>query len=91
MKYTFFLCFFLHLVLDNIGVIFTSLDVNYYFSAQQLIPFIDYHLVFFYKYFDDLAQLNQIQDGIKQHYKNMEFEKTTSKYLEQLIEILCNG
>ena len=62
-----------------------------YFSAQQLIPFIDYHLVFFYKYFEDLAHLNQIQDGIKQHYKNMEFEKTTSKYLEPLIENLCNG
>ena len=52
-----------------------------YFCEQQLVPFIDYHLILFYKYFDDTERLQLIKEGISQHYKNTKFQNTTSSYL----------
>ena len=62
-----------------------------YFCNQHLIPFIDYHLVLFYKYFDDSINLRQIQEGVDQHYKNTQFEKIANTYLEPVIKNLHNG
>jgi len=62
-----------------------------YFCDQQLIPFIDYHLMFFYKYFDDSDHLSLIHDGINEHYKNTKFQKKTNTYLEPVIKNLQNG
>ena len=62
-----------------------------YFCDQQLIPFIDYHLVFFYKYFDDSDHLNIINDGINHNYKNTPFQQTTNNYLEPVIKNLQKG
>ena len=62
-----------------------------YFCEQQLIPFIDYHLVLFYKYFDDSDHLSIIQKGINEQYRNTQFQKTTNSYLEPVIKNLQNG
>jgi len=62
-----------------------------YFCEQQLIPFIDYHLVLFYKYFDDSDHLSVIQKGINEQYRNTKFQKTTNSYLEPVIKNLQNG
>ena len=62
-----------------------------YFCEQQLIPFIDYHLVLFYKYFDDSDHLSAIQKGINEQYRNTKFQKTTNSYLEPVIKNLQNG
>ena len=62
-----------------------------YFCEQQLIPFIDYHLILFYKYFDDIDRLQLIHEGISHHYKNTKFQKTTSSYLEPVINNLQKG
>ena len=62
-----------------------------YYSNQHLIPFIDYHLVFFYKYFGDLSSLDQIDEGIMLHYKNNAFKKIASKYLSPIIKNLKNN
>ena len=61
-----------------------------YFCEQQLIPFIDYHLILFYKYFDDTERLQLIKEGISQHYKNTKFQNTTSSYLEPVLNNLLN-
>ena len=61
-----------------------------YFCEQQLIPFIDYHLILFYKYFDDIERLQLIHEGITQHYKNTKFQKITSSYLEPVLNNLLN-
>ena len=62
----------------------------HYFCEQQLIPFIDYHLILFYKYFDDIERLELIHEGINQRYKNTKFQKTTSSYLEPILKNLLN-
>ena len=61
-----------------------------YFCEQQLIPFIDYHLILFYKYFDDTEHLQLIKEGVSQYYKNTKFQKITSSYLEPLLNNLLN-
>ena len=62
-----------------------------YFSNQHLIPFIDYHLVFFYKYFGDVKSLDQMNEGIMLQYKNNAFKKIASKYLSPIIKSLKNN
>ena len=51
----------------------------------------DYHLVLFYKYFDDSEHLSIIQKGINEQYRNTKFQKTTNSYLEPVIKNLQNG
>ena len=59
-----------------------------HYSNQYLIPFIDYHLVFFYKYFNDVKHLKQMEEGILLNYKNTGFKASTSKYLSPIIKSL---
>lgn len=59
-----------------------------HYSNQYLIPFIDYHLIFFYKYFDDHKYLDQMEEGIILHYKNTGFNKIARKYLSPVIKSL---
>ena len=61
-----------------------------YFCEQQLIPFIDYHLILFYKYFDDTERLQLIKDGVSHHYENTKFQNTTSSIVWLFLRIFTN-
>ena len=59
-----------------------------YFSNQHLLPFIDFHLVLFYKYFKDYEYFDKIEQRIIKQYENSEFEKAVNSYLKPIIKNL---
>ena len=77
--------------IDVEGRMSTLKPLASYFSNQHSLPFIDYHLIFFYKYFNDFEYLRKIEEGINSQYNNSEFKKITNDYLNPIIKNLTNN
>ena len=62
-----------------------------YFRNQHSLPFIDYHLILFYKYFEDMEYFEKIEENIINGYKHSGFEKVVTCYLKPVIKNFKNN
>lgn len=62
-----------------------------YFKNQNILPFIDFHLFLFYKYYEDQNFLNTFAQTLHINYKNSYFKDVYNQNLKPLIDNIFNN
>ncbi len=57
-----------------------------YFKNQHILPFIDYHLIFYYSYYDDQGYFEQLEKKMEDNYLENSFKENYIKFLKPIIK-----
>ena len=60
-------------------------DYAEYFKNQHLLPFIDYHLIFYYSYYNDQDYFQQLEDRMEENYLENSFKENYINHLKPII------
>ena len=61
-------------------------DYAEYFKNQHILPFIDYHLIFYYSYYDDQGYFEQLENRMEENYLESSFKENYIKFLKPIIK-----
>ena len=61
-------------------------DYAEYFKNQHILPFIDYHLIFYYSYYDDQGYFEQLEKKMEDNYLENSFKENYIKFLKPIIK-----
>ena len=61
-------------------------DYAEYFKNQHILPFIDYHLIFYYSYYDDLVYFEQLEKKMEENYLENSFKENYINFLKPIIK-----
>ena len=61
-------------------------DYAEYFKNQHILPFIDYHLIFYYSYYDDLVYFEQLEKKMEDNYLENSFKENYINFLKPIIK-----
>ncbi len=61
-------------------------DYAEYFKNQHVLPFIDYHLIFYYLYYDDLGYFEQLEKKMEDNYLENSFKENYINFLKPIIK-----
>ena len=56
-----------------------------YFKNQHILPFIDYHLIFYYLYYNDQGYFQQLEERMEENYLENSFKENYINYLKPII------
>ena len=59
-------------------------DYAEYFKNQHILPFIDYHLIFYYSYYDDQGYFEQLEKNGRKLFRNS-FKENYINFLKPII------
>ena len=60
-------------------------DYAEYFKNQHILPFIDYHLIFYYLYYNDQDYFQQLEDRMEENYLENSFKENYINHLKPII------
>ncbi len=60
-------------------------DYAEYFKNQHILPFIDYHLIFYYLYYNDQDYFQQLNEKMEENYLENSFKENYINYLKPII------
>ena len=60
-------------------------DYAEYFKNQHILPFIDYHLIFYYSYYDDQGYFEQLENRMEENYLESSFKENYNNFLKPII------
>ena len=60
-------------------------DYAEYFKNQHILPFIDYHLIFYYSYYDDQGYFEQLENRMEENYLESSFKENYINFLKPII------
>ena len=60
-------------------------DYAEYFKNQHILPFIDYHLIFYYLYYNDQDYFQQLEERMEENYLENSFKENYINYLKPII------
>ena len=60
-------------------------DYAEYFKNQHILPFIDYHLIFYYLYYNDQDYFQQLEERMEENYLENSFKENFINYLKPII------
>ena len=60
-------------------------DYAEYFKNQHILPFIDYHLIFYYSYYDDQGYFEQLENRMEENYLENSFKENYINFLKPII------
>ena len=60
-------------------------DYAEYFKNQHILPFIDYHLIFYYLYYNDQDYFHQLEERMEENYLENSFKENYINYLKPII------
>ncbi len=63
-------------------------DYAEYFKNQHILPFIDYHLIFYYLYCNDQDYFEQLEEKMEENYLENSFKENYNNYLKPIIHSL---
>ncbi len=63
-------------------------DYAEYFKNQHILPFIDYHLIFYYSYYDDQDYFEQLENKMEDNYLENSFKENYLNFLKPIIKNL---
>ncbi len=63
-------------------------DYAEYFKNQHILPFIDYHLIFYYSYYDDQGYFDQLEKKMDDNYLDNSFKENYINFLKPIIKNL---
>ncbi len=61
-------------------------DYAEYFKNQHILPFIDYHLIFYYSYYDDQGYFEQLENRMEDNYLESSFKENYINFLKPIIK-----
>ena len=61
-------------------------DYAEYFKNQHILPFIDYHLIFYYSYYDDQGYFEQLEKKMEYNYLENSFKENYINFLKPIIK-----
>ena len=61
-------------------------DYAEYFKNQHILPFIDYHLIFYYSYYDDQGYFEQLEKKMEDNYLENSFKENYINFLKPIIK-----
>ena len=61
-------------------------DYAEYFKNQHILPFIDYHLIFYYSYYDDQGYFDQLEKKMEDNYLKNSFKENYINFLKPIIK-----
>ena len=61
-------------------------DYAEYFKNQHILPFIDYHLIFYYSYCDDQGYFEQLEKKMEDNYLENSFKENYINFLKPIIK-----
>ena len=61
-------------------------DYAEYFKNQHILPFIDYHLIFYYTYYDDQDYFEQLEKKMEDNYLENSFKENYINFLKPIIK-----
>ena len=61
-------------------------DYAEYFKNQHILPFIDYHLIFYYSYYDDQGYFEQLEKKMEENYLENSFKENYINFLKPIIK-----
>ena len=61
-------------------------DYAEYFKNQHILPFIDYHLIFYYSYYDDQGYFDQLEKKMEDIYLENSFKENYINFLKPIIK-----
>ncbi len=61
-------------------------DYAEYFKNQHILPFIDYHLIFYYSYYDDQDYFEQLEKKMEDNYLENSFKENYINFLKPIIK-----
>ena len=61
-------------------------DYAEYFKNQHILPFIDYHLIFYYSYYDDQGYFEQLENRMEENYLESSFKENYINFLKPIIK-----
>ncbi len=60
-------------------------DYAEYFKNQHILPFIDYHLIFYYLYYNDQDYFQQLEERMEENYLKNSFKENYINFLKPII------
>ncbi len=61
-------------------------DYAEYFKNQHILPFIDYHLIFYYSYYNDQYYFQQLEKKMEENYLENSFKENYINFLKPIIK-----
>ncbi|MDC3075195.1 hypothetical protein OA258_02025 [Pelagibacteraceae bacterium] len=61
-------------------------DYAEYFKNQHVLPFIDYHLIFYYSYYNDQGYFEQLENRMEENYLENSFKENYINFLKPIIK-----
>ncbi len=61
-------------------------DYAEYFKNQHILPFIDYHLIFYYLYYDDQDYFEHLEKKMEDNYLENSFKENYINFLKPIIK-----
>ncbi len=61
-------------------------DYAEYFKNQHILPFIDFHLIFYYSYYDDQGYFEQLEKKMEDNYLKNSFKENYINFLKPIIK-----
>ena len=59
-----------------------------YFKNQHMLPFIDYHLIFYYSYFNDKDYFENLEERMEKSYLETSFKENYNQFFKPIINNL---
>ena len=60
-------------------------DYAEYFKNQHILPFVDYHLIFYYLYYNDQDYFQQLEERMEENYLKNSFKENYINFLKPII------